>query len=187
MARAAQGQNNDALEAYGESLAIRQRLAVSDPANMNWQGELAKTFNHVGYAFSASGDLSAAARAYRDSLAITEPLITGDPENAMWLDIRARSFGELGDVLLAFADIEAALEAHRSSLSIYETLAAADPTNAPWQRQLIASNVRLSNTTGNNDYDRAALAIAERMRAGGILSPDDEWMIDDLKRRAEIR
>ena len=49
--------------------------------------------------------------------------------------------------------------------TIREALAERDPANAEWQRDLIVSNVKLSEVTGDNAFTRRALEVAERMRA----------------------
>lgn len=42
--------------------------------------------------------------------------------------------------------------AYRASLVIAETLAKRDPANTQWQRDLIVSNAKLSEVTGDKAY-----------------------------------
>ncbi len=80
--------------------------------------------------------------------------------------------------------MEAALASYVSSLEISERLAASDPSNAVWQRDLIVGLVKASEVTGDLSYAGQALDVALRMRSLGVLAPADEWMIEDLRRRA---
>ena len=81
-------------------------------------------------------------------------------------------------------DRPAALKSYRASMEIAERLAEADPGNALWQRDLIISFVRLNEVTGDRTYAQQALDVALRMQSLGILAPRDEWMIEELRRRA---
>lgn len=62
--------------------------------------------------------------------------------------------------------------------------AARDPANAEWQRDLIVSNGKLSEVTGDKSFVRRALETAEGMKQRNILAPRDAWMIEDLRNRA---
>lgn len=88
----------------------------------------------------------------------------------------------IGDVLRAQGDLSAALTAYRAGLGIAETLAKRDPGNTQWQRDLIVSNVKLSEVTGDRAYVAKALEIAQAMQKRGTLQPRDAWMVDELKR-----
>ncbi len=69
----AQGDLAGALTSYRDSLAIRDRLAKSDPGNAGWQRDLSVSYNKVGDVQVAQGDLAGALTSYRDSLAIRRP------------------------------------------------------------------------------------------------------------------
>jgi hypothetical protein len=56
-------------EMASDSLAIRERLAGSDPGNMEWQRDLSVSYERVGDVQEAQGDLKAAPKPYSDSLA----------------------------------------------------------------------------------------------------------------------
>ncbi len=64
----AQGDLAGALTSYRDSLAIRDRLAKSDPGNPGWQRDLSVSYNKVGDVQVAQGDLAGALTSYRDSL-----------------------------------------------------------------------------------------------------------------------
>ncbi len=46
----------DALNAYRDSLAIRERLAKADPENAGWQRDLSVSYEKVGNVLVAQGD-----------------------------------------------------------------------------------------------------------------------------------
>ena len=76
----AQGKLDEALKAYRDSLAIRERLAAADRSNTEWQRDLSISYEKVGDVLKAQGKLDDALTAYRDSLAIRERLIAADPQ-----------------------------------------------------------------------------------------------------------
>jgi tetratricopeptide (TPR) repeat protein len=75
----AQGNLPEALKSYKDSLAIRDRLAKSDPGNMDWQRDLSISYGRVGGVQEAQGDLSEALKTFRDGLAIRDRLAKSDP------------------------------------------------------------------------------------------------------------
>ena len=75
----AQGDLAGALKSYRDSLAIKERLAQSDPGNAGWQRDLSVSYNRVGNAQMAQGDLAGALKSYRDGLTIIERLATPIP------------------------------------------------------------------------------------------------------------
>jgi hypothetical protein len=88
----AQGNLPAALQSYRDSLAIRDRLAKSDPGNAGWQRDLSVSFNNVGDVQQAQGNLPAALQSYRDGLTIRDQLAKTDPGNARWQRDLAISF-----------------------------------------------------------------------------------------------
>src|SRR5436190_1020597 len=65
----AQGKLDDALKAYSDGLAIRERLAAADRSNTGWQRDLSVSYNKVGDVLVAQGKLDDALKAYSDGLA----------------------------------------------------------------------------------------------------------------------
>jgi tetratricopeptide (TPR) repeat protein len=110
----AQGDLVGALKSYRDSLAIRERLAQSDPGNAGWQRDLSTAYENVGKVQMAQGDLVGALKSYRDSLAIRERLVALDPANKQWhdsLDAAAAGIGGLAFKLLLAHDMTDALAA----------------------------------------------------------------------------
>ncbi|HTW28913.1 MAG TPA: tetratricopeptide repeat protein, partial [Acetobacteraceae bacterium] len=80
----AQGKLAEALTAFRDGLAIRERLAAADPGNAGWQRDLSVSHNKIGEVLVAQGKLAEALTAFRDSHAIFERLAAADPGNAGW-------------------------------------------------------------------------------------------------------
>src|SRR6202030_1079783 len=93
----AQGDLKAALKSYSDSLAIRERLATSDPGNAGWQRDLASAQGTVGTVQQAQGNLPGALKSYSDSLAIAERLAQSDPGNAGWQRDLSVVYGKLAD------------------------------------------------------------------------------------------
>jgi tetratricopeptide (TPR) repeat protein len=164
----AQGNLRDALQAYRDSLAIRERLAKADPGNAGWQRDLSVSYNKFGDVLVAQGNLKDALQAYRDSLAIRERLAKADPGNAGPQRDLSVSYEKVGDVLVAQGNLKDALQAYRDSLAM--RLARADPGNTGWQRDVSVSYNKVGNVlvAQGNLKDalqayRDSLAIAERL------------------------
>ena len=142
----AQGDLKAALKSYSDSLAIRERLAQSDPGNAGWQRDLSVSYDKVGDVQVAQGDLKAALKSYSDSLAIRRAPGEIRPRQC---GLAARSLGvsydKIGDVQVAQGDLKAALKSYSDSLAITERLAKSDPGNADWQRDLSVSFGKLAS------------------------------------------
>ena len=80
----AQGKLEEALKAYRDGLAIRERLAAADRSNTQWQRDLSISYNKIGDVLVAQGNLPEALKSFRDGLAIADRLAQADPGNAGW-------------------------------------------------------------------------------------------------------
>jgi len=94
----AQGDLTGAMRSYREGLAIRDRLAKSDPGNAGWQRDLSVAYMRIGDVQLAQGDLAGAQKSHRDSLAIFDRLANSDRGNAGWQRDLSVSFEKVGDV-----------------------------------------------------------------------------------------
>ena len=79
--------------------AILEPLAKSDPANAEWQRDLASTLERAGIALAGEGDLSAALKQYQESLQIKARLAQSDPQNAKWQNDLAFTYAKMADAL----------------------------------------------------------------------------------------
>jgi hypothetical protein len=72
---------------------------------------------------------------------------------------------------------------HEQALEITERLARDNPGSAEAQRDLIVAYVRMQESMQDVSCAQRALTVALRLREEGRLSPQDAWMIQDLKQR----
>ena len=79
--RGAQGDLAGALEAYADSLAIRERLAASDPGNAGWQRDLSVSWERIGGIRERQHDRAGALEAWRQALTISLPLAKAHPDS----------------------------------------------------------------------------------------------------------
>jgi hypothetical protein len=97
-----QGDLPAARESYRASLAIRERLAKTDPGNAYWQRDLAWSHYKIG---DALRNRRAALESYRASLAVRERLANADPANGGWQYDLGISNERIGNVLMAQSDL----------------------------------------------------------------------------------
>ena len=80
----AQGNLPDALQSYREGLAIRERLAKSDPENGGWQRDLAVVHSKVGVALQKMGQTASAREEFVAGRTIMATLVEQNPGWAEW-------------------------------------------------------------------------------------------------------
>jgi tetratricopeptide (TPR) repeat protein len=159
-----------AFKSYSEALVIADRLAESDPGNIDWQRDRSMSFSRIGAIQMARGDLAATLRSYRDSLAIMDRLAKSDPGNAELQRELAASLGEIGNVEAKQGDLPGALKSYKDGLAITDSLAKSDPGNARGQRDLSVSinqigdvQVAQGDLSGALGSYRDGLAIADKL------------------------
>jgi tetratricopeptide (TPR) repeat protein len=182
----AQGKLDEALKAYRDGLAIRERLAATDRSNTQWQSDLAWSYlkvgdalvaqGKVGDALVAQGKLDDALKAYRDSLAIFERLAATDRSNTRWQSALAWSYLKVGDVLVDQGKLDDALKAYRDGLAIFERLAAADRSNSQWQQDLQRSISNIGGLAYNFVLARNFVRALETADQAISLAPDEIWL-----------
>ncbi|MFI4994240.1 MAG: tetratricopeptide repeat protein [Hyphomicrobiales bacterium] len=168
------GRSAAALKSFRDGLAIRERLATSDPGNASWQRDLSVSHDKTGDVLVAQGNLPEALKSFRDGLAIAERLARSDPANASWQRNLSVFHDRVGDVLMAQGDVAEALKTFREGLAIAERLAKSDPGNALWQHDLSVSCDKIADIlVVQGDLPEAlksfreGLAIAERLAKSG--------------------
>lgn len=79
--RVAQGSLPEALKAYRDSLAIRERLAQADPGNAGWQRDLSVSYAKIGTLFRKTGERANALKALGEGQTIMAHLTQVSPDN----------------------------------------------------------------------------------------------------------
>jgi tetratricopeptide (TPR) repeat protein len=80
----AQGKLDEALAAFRDSLAIRERLAVADRSNTAWQRDLAVSYAKLAAVYAKQGNIDEASSALRKGREIIAVLVAIAPGNARW-------------------------------------------------------------------------------------------------------
>ena len=73
---------SEALTAYQDGLAIRQRLAAADSGNAGWQRDLAITYARIASVLASQGDVAKALEQFRQGRAIIVQVMKKSPDNA---------------------------------------------------------------------------------------------------------
>jgi tetratricopeptide (TPR) repeat protein len=168
---------------YSKALELAERRLVADPANTEWQRDLAINHNKIGDVLVVQGDRPGALAAYRKSLDIGEALTEREPGNTQWQRDLSICHIKVGDVLEAQGDRPGALAAYRKSLDIGEALTERDPGNTQWQRSLSISHVRVGNVLeAQGDGPGALAAYRKSLALGEALTERDpgntQWQRD---------
>ncbi len=130
------GDEEDALTAFRESLAIRQKLADAEPSAANLQIVLAQSQGNIGNLLKQIGRPAEAMTAYATAQAIFRKLAEADPSSAALQSDLARGHSNLG-ILLRFTGKTAdALRSHESALAIQQKLADEHPSVLEYRRDL---------------------------------------------------
>ena len=174
LAEVLRGQGNlfDALAALRTAVAVRERLALSDPTNLEWRRDLSVLRGRLGEILLTQGDFAGASAAHRASFAGLEQLVDIDPVNVAWQRDLSVSQSNLGDLLLDQGDLPAALTEYRASLAIRERLVTKDPNDSTTQHHLWAIRIKIGDvmiaqsdlTAALNEY-RSSLVVGEKLVA----------------------
>jgi tetratricopeptide (TPR) repeat protein len=150
-------------------LAIQQKLADANPADTQFQSDLADSHNCIGVVLTRMGKLEEALEPYRKALDIREKLADANPATQFQSDL-AESYTNIGDVLGRMGKWKEALAPLRTASAIYQKLADANPAVTASQRLLGASHMGIGNVlleTGKLEEALASfrkdLAIREKL------------------------
>jgi hypothetical protein len=96
-----QGNLAGALKSYSDGLAIRDRLAKSDPGNAEWQRDPSFSFGRLASVYRQSRGKAKALDALRQGHAIMARLTKLSPDNATW-----KHLARFGRDIAALAPLE---------------------------------------------------------------------------------
>ena len=162
------GNTGAALDSYRKAIAIRERLAVSDPSPANRRA-LAGGYAGLSGALKVAGDYSAGLEFDRKALEIRERLLSEDPGNWDTRRLVASSYTTLGLSLFQLGDWDAVLEFRKKALAAYQELVSDGPSTAEDQRGLALAHIRMGSIyvrrkqleAGLRQYEDA-LRVAQR-------------------------
>jgi tetratricopeptide (TPR) repeat protein len=159
-----------ALRSAKTSLAIFERIALSQPANADAEQSLAISLIKVGDVsgnpnFANAGDAAAALSRYQESLAIWQAQERVDPSNAKVRRFLGLVHERLGTILLSGNDKPSALEHLRLSSQIREGLAADFPADIEVLRDTAIAHEKIGDAFSQNGDLAAALESRSRSLA----------------------
>jgi tetratricopeptide (TPR) repeat protein len=144
----AAGERAAAQEWYGKGLAIRERLAALNPADVQAQRDLSVSYNKMGDLAVAAGERAAAQEWYGKALAIAERLAALVPESLQFADDLA-----IYCIKLAFARAEQSAEEMQMDVQRVKLLRRAMDVLTPF----IASGRAMPRTQQIFDFVKSAL------------------------------
>ena len=170
--RVAQGDLEQALPPFRESLALAADLAARSPDNAEWQMGLGAGHFWVGYTFFLRGALDSALAQFEPYLAIAQRLVARDSTRPEWQLELGYAHSNIGSVREARGDFRGALEAFRYTLAVKHKLVALDTANVDRQVDLgVTHNTvgrafeRLGQLDSAEHHYWADLEIRERVAA----------------------
>ena len=132
---------NEALNAYRGGLAIRERLARTNPNNADRHIDVLSSHDKIGSVLLAQKKFDEALKYFRDALAIIGRQAKTYPDHAAFQGVLAAAFyDKVGEALMSQKEFLEALDAYRESVAIKERLAKADPNDVERQVDLSKSH-----------------------------------------------
>jgi len=177
------GDTSGALESYGKSITIRERLSALAPKDADLRAELAMSYERFGRLNVSLGKPAVAIENLQKASAIYEELVRRDPANRPVRGELALVDSDLGIALGASAtnslgDLGKGMEYQGKALDILKVLVAEEPTNPTYRKYMggvynfIASlNVDSGKPAEALDNYRKAIAIDQLM--GGENASDN--------------
>jgi len=132
-----------ALENYRQAFAIREKLSLADPSNVEASRDLATSHVKIGETLVKMGNTAEALQSYRAALKIDEALSAPDRNNAQHRLDCAYDYEKIGDLLAGNGDLNASIEQHRQAERIRRDISNADRENEEVKRDLAGSQARL--------------------------------------------
>ena len=161
------GRGRRAEELHLEALTTIDRLARSEPTDLDYQRDLSVSYNKLGDVMVAEGKTHDAARLYERSLTIAERLVLIAPGDHDYRRNLAVSYNNLGDLAMAEGDRGGASVLYDKSLALITELAQSGVDRTGLQRDLAVSYERLGDlarVTGMTDRATALFDASYRIR-----------------------
>lgn len=157
------------LEAY---LSLAERLTVIDPANADWQLELAYGHVNLGALLMERGDWPAAIRTFSRAQILLTGLTLRDAEQIDWLSGLADTHSWLSSAYLESGRLKEAQGHRKQQLEIYRSILARDRNNLVVNYDMVSAirhYARLLLMSGEpesalDEFGMATQMVEERMR-----------------------
>lgn len=120
----------EAAKHYHQAIAIQRQLVEANPINRLYQGDLARTYNNLGFVLARRRDWQNAELCYLDAIKLQQHLVEQAPLAGSYTRDLAISFNNLGMVQSRDARFAAAEESFEHSIKLQRRLLAAMPSDA---------------------------------------------------------
>jgi tetratricopeptide (TPR) repeat protein/predicted Ser/Thr protein kinase len=130
------GDKQNALIAYREALPILQKLADANPADIEYQRDLAQSYNSIGFVLDAIGKTDEGLKTLDSALLIRQKLADANPTDTDLQLAVVSAHQNIGLILIGKRKPAAALKTDMAQLAILQKLADADPTDRHIQTAL---------------------------------------------------
>jgi tetratricopeptide (TPR) repeat protein len=124
------GQAANAVDVYQKAIVIQLQLVKAHRDNRLYQGDLARTYNNLGYLAARNKDWQKAELCYADAIEIQKNLVRASPLAAAYRRDLAISYNNVGMVQSRYERLAAAEASFKSALQLQETLLKARPNDA---------------------------------------------------------
>ena len=138
--RLAQGDLDQALAAFRESLAQAKDLAARDSMQADWMTGLGAGHFYVGYVHYLRGQHDSALAQFEPYLDVSRRLVARDPTKPEYQLEEGYAHSNIGSVREAQGDWARAIDAFRYTLAVKQRLVALDSSNMDWRVDLGVSH-----------------------------------------------
>jgi serine/threonine-protein kinase len=130
------GKETEMLEAHIKAHALREKLARSEPKNLQFQRNLAESFHNLGVAQIDAGKTDDGIHSYEEALRIRDQLTRENPRVTQLQCELAASFSDMGAAHGMKGDAVKALEDHQKAKEILKALLRDNPDVPQFQSDL---------------------------------------------------
>jgi serine/threonine protein kinase/tetratricopeptide (TPR) repeat protein len=159
------GDKQDALRAFKESLAVRERLARANPSVALFQSDLARSHAQIGSLHIETGRPAEALHSLEQARAIFERLAREKPSVTDSQSELAKTYNELGLLHRRMGQPANALEACEGARAIFERLAREHPSVTEFQLGVAGSLGDIGLLSSEGGRPEESLSSYEQARA----------------------
>ena len=121
------GSKDDALSAFEQAVAIRQRLVQADAANVHHQRALALSYSGLGRLQVLRGKPDQAIQYHQQALSILDEITRDHPADVRLKHDQARSFLNVGAARMASRSLNETLRSYQQAITILKPILAKQP------------------------------------------------------------
>jgi tetratricopeptide (TPR) repeat protein len=177
-----QAQHEESLALHRQALALAEREAGVDAANVKWQHAIWRSAAKVGALLVEFERHEEALAVFNQGLEAARRLAKAQPDVGEWQRAVAMLLIGRGDALVELKRPQEALQAYREALSVSEKLAAARGAPATTRRSIMVAQGKIGDVLWEQGDLAGALAVhkAAREVAKTRAVPGDAATQDDL-------